>query len=515
MGTSGPGPWRISLSKNQIRAARTLFLHWFWNAETEAWVDRGKLQWRTAGTPPFDTLAPREDGPIALLGDQSRPPIDVALVLGDSVPSEATELRRLWIDPTSPNNPHLISICAEGVEIVWQDLELPQMQLGKTGLATTRCGDSLLSVQLSSKQQADAERILRMGDPQWQLRTSVTIGELQSLSDNRGQFIPVQQPEERIIHKSVAVQLGTLRPQSLDDVESCAPETFPAPPSMTLRVEYTWDIEIPRPPAEAVPDRLVQEWRQLDDFVVASRDAARVVLESIELHRESHKEAPEWVGVVSKQAALQSELAQLENGMPSTMDPVKARQLIDSAREVHEKCAALRETAERIVSRAEQAEDELRARDEFELRRVNLTSDLQRIDERILPLEQEEALLRERSQSQSESRQDRRAAGKGLKDVSSSLQKARNQKFSKQQQLEEPFKFIPKAARVEAKKPGGFVPPPDLSSAVRIPSESLPAIGDLLSAGDVRYLAISTWEELPQGQREAVRLSAILVAKGE
>jgi hypothetical protein len=48
-----------------------------------------------------------------------------------------------------------------------------------------------------------------------------------------------------------------------------------------------------------------------------------------------------------------------------------------------------------------------------------------------------------------------------------------------------------------------------------VPGEALPRVGSLLQHKKQRFLAIKSWSELEQGQQEAGRLNAQLVAPME
>ena len=45
-----------------------------------------------------------------------------------------------------------------------------------------------------------------------------------------------------------------------------------------------------------------------------------------------------------------------------------------------------------------------------------------------------------------------------------------------------------------------------------MPERALPSLGELVEHGGKDYLVVQTWEEVAQGQREANRLQARLVA---
>ena len=50
---------------------------------------------------------------------------------------------------------------------------------------------------------------------------------------------------------------------------------------------------------------------------------------------------------------------------------------------------------------------------------------------------------------------------------------------------------------------------------LKVPSEALPTAGTLYLDGENRYLAISNWEEVTQGRKDAKRLKATLCATRE
>ncbi len=50
---------------------------------------------------------------------------------------------------------------------------------------------------------------------------------------------------------------------------------------------------------------------------------------------------------------------------------------------------------------------------------------------------------------------------------------------------------------------------------IKIPKDGLPHFGTLFKNGDVRYLAISDWDHVEQGRKDAKRLNATLCASRE
>ena len=83
------------------------------------------------------------------------------------------------------------------------------------------------------------------------------------------------------------------------------------------------------------------------------------------------------------------------------------------------------------------------------------------------------------------------------------------------QQVGEQFEFrqppAPKGRSTQSA--GRFVPSASSARpAVNVPQEALPMVGSLRSYKGQRYLVITTWEELDLGEKEALRLSAELVA---
>ena len=50
---------------------------------------------------------------------------------------------------------------------------------------------------------------------------------------------------------------------------------------------------------------------------------------------------------------------------------------------------------------------------------------------------------------------------------------------------------------------------------VKIPTEGLPIFGKLFNDGDIRYLAVSDWNHVEQGRKDAMRLNATLCASRE
>lgn len=82
----------------------------------------------------------------------------------------------------------------------------------------------------------------------------------------------------------------------------------------------------------------------------------------------------------------------------------------------------------------------------------------------------------------------------------------------------QPFEFRPRP-RPSPGQPGRssnrYVPPAEPATIEAVPAEPLPAVGSLWIDRSTRYLVIERWDDLEQGEEEARRLRAQLVAPKE
>lgn len=102
-----------------------------------------------------------------------------------------------------------------------------------------------------------------------------------------------------------------------------------------------------------------------------------------------------------------------------------------------------------------------------------------------------------------------------LESVNREIARLNGSRSEHEQALKRPFTRRSKPVNDAKRKGGkGFVPaPPKGTPGLRVPTEALPSVGELLEAGSDRFLAIDTWEQIDKGRAEAARLKARLVAR--
>lgn len=174
------------------------------------------------------------------------------------------------------------------------------------------------------------------------------------------------------------------------------------------------------------------------------------------------------------------------------------------------------------VSQSAQEGEEKKQRKEWQDRRDKLKGETDMLDERLSQAVAEIAALKQKDEAATETdAADSDARAKRFADDLKKLEQTKegieSDLGAKKRQWEEPFKFTPstKGTLSKSQAPGKYVPPPTqpTGAAIVIPDESLPQVGSLYLHQKVRYLAISKWEHLEEGEKEAARLKAQLVAQ--
>ncbi|WP_437310904.1 hypothetical protein [Sorangium sp. So ce388] len=531
--------WWLPLSSAQGQALFRVFLHLFWHhAREEAWTTGGPLAFRKAGERPFDAPLPRPAAPVRLLlGDA--PALegsagDVLYLPGGTVPKDARRPALLFTPPSGAGQEQLASLVRADTRVVWEDLDLPAFRVGAAGGEMEAVsGRMRVRLSLDGAQAEGLRRAAALAERQATYRLCADI----ALGAVEGDVWLPGQARSSPLAPTATIDAEATEAGSLRDMATTPARTLPDPPPLALRVEYRWTALPPRAHAGAADDPLVVAWRQLDTEAQKRIDGVRRCL--IELERKERALAVELsalagtlLGFGHQRDRLLKELDTLAADRGSRAEPEATRRLFERLVRLEEAAhqlddsVAVEERKERERQERERQERTWRARREeaaqsaeasrVELRRLtdeqarskNELGELERGSHAGDPKDREARMARLRDDI-------RRLAGR-LRQLEADID--RNEKNMAEAFEFRPARPAPGMSREEKRSAhqARFVPRTSARPVERdIPREAPPKVGRLLRWKEARHLVIDRWEDLDDGEREAQRLGARLVAPAE
>ncbi len=530
LGSTAPR-WWMPLTPTQGASLFRAALHLFWHAATDE--AHGEAPHFTEPEDrPFDAPAPSRTEPIRF-ADATLPPGDVHhRPFGD--PPPPGDLRRLLIPPSGEPAP-LTPRLEDGAEVIWSDLALPPFTLAADGGALALGqGPWALTVELA-RPQAAALRALTdaaAAAPAWRLARRAPLSAI-----DHPVWLPGA-PKPARVDDDARLTCGDVRAPTIRETPAAQPADRPPPPTLGRRVTWSWRALPPRAPKATKPDPLIKQWQTTDARFAERRAAAAAALDHIAEHqsglaRTFARLKSALLGLGRTRQTLTERLAALSDP-PSALGPDAARAAVDELIAIEAAIERLRADADEAEHKARLEAAEEKQRAAYDEKQSRARADRARAVEL---LAKAEATLTEADAALAGlddlelPKDDRRARRKKLKaDKAQAEKSARIQRSAIEradQTLAAPFTFDPpprvgrKAASGRSGRPGRgkgarFVPAGDAAKpGVTVPDDALPAVGDLRAAGGTRWLVIDDWQALDAGEREADRLNATLVARGD
>jgi hypothetical protein len=534
--------WWLRLSAEQGAALFRIFLYLFWHeAKEEAWTGHGPLRFRAAAARPFDVPLPGALAAVRLCRDeapsQKDDPGEVHHRPGGEVPDMARRPAVLFTPARAAGQEALAPIARTGTRVVWEDLGLPCFRVGESaGSLELASGGPRIRVALEAAQARAFHRIAMSAEPRaaYRLLADAPLGVLEGEVWLPGQAAPSPRlPAFPIEAKSA--EAGSLRA-----MPSTPAASLPEPPVLSLQADYRWSVLPPRAPVGATADALVTKWQELDTKVRGQADALVRRIEELErgegaLRRAFPALAGALVGFGRTREALRNEVSALRAERPSRSGPEGARGLLQRLAEMEKALAKIEAGLAEEEQKAREGKESEEQRRAWESARREAESalgrdrdDLSAAKDTQARIEAELGELAQGGVAGGRDSKDRDARRKRLRDELNrtcdrvkelTANVARHGKVLSTAFEYRPSRLLKPAApgdRLPEGRAGGFIPSaPERPMDEVVPREALPEVGELLRWKEARYLVIARWEDLDEGEREAERLGARLVAPAE
>ena len=523
--TRNIGGWAMELSKNQIDEFSTHIQHEFWSIKEgrEVLSPEEVRNPKPIAEAPFTlrTIQNREHilrSSLASDGDDSKAELALrnekvweGLIINESgkssiiIQGEVLEVGTgaSQVVHSSPRNTVPLSgqFAHSGIAL--------QVAIGDesylAGWDRAADGDWHSILRLTAEQAKAAKSLLQKfsESPEWIGHSKIKLGD----AGNR----IIRDGQEMEISDSQTQDLGVIHldemPDSSEVLQSHKPKLIPPKDNLARECEFKWISAPPVPSVSASKDGLHAEWNAARDMIskrLNALDELNIVSKMPGFGRKakelqkSIEDSIEKLGTINDPKTfsdLVDKVEKLTTSVGGNLDAIKAaedeearQKLEDEQREVHKQA----------VDKAKASIKSLEPR----LKKMN--AELQKLEKSAKKAKDVEKKKLEGDVSQLTPK---------IKQLGSELKNATDLSNSK-------FEFKAPASLPPSKKKGtkthkflGDTRETKLS--IKAPQEGLPQFGTLYKDGDVRYLAVSDWDHVEQGRKDAKRLKANLCASRE
>jgi peptidoglycan hydrolase CwlO-like protein len=321
----------------------------------------------------------------------------------------------------------------------------------------------------------------------------------------------IRDGQEMEISDSQIQDLGVIHldemPDSSEVLQSHKPKLIPPKDNLARECEFKWISAPPVPSVSASKDGLHAEWNAARDMIskrLNALDELNIVSKMPGFGRKakelqkSIEDSIEKLGTINDSKTfsdLVDKVEKLTTSVGGNLDAIKAaedeearQKLEDEQREVHKQA----------VDKAKASIKSLEPR----LKKMN--AELQKLEKSAKKAKDVEKKKLEGDVSQLTPK---------IKQLGSELKNATDLSNSK-------FEFkapasLPPFKKKDTKTHKFLGDTRETKLSIKAPQEGLPQFGTLYKDGDIRYLAVSKWEHVEQGRKDAKRLKASLCATRE
>jgi hypothetical protein len=524
--------WALPLEESQGAACFQAFTHLFWAASNEeALVAQDGFRFRSCRSAPFDAPAPDKDGSVNLVRD-GRASRTLPTPRVTYAPTEAgvpaPEGGRYLFMPASVAGFSLAEQHATaGSHVVWSEVLLPALVLGDdAGLLMAGSGSGwAFHLRLSRDATATLRSALEAlaAQAEWVFRQRIPLGRL------RGEVLLADQPRTSVPLEEQLIPVADVQ-AALPEAATARPTALPAPSPLARRVRYRWQVQPPRAPTGTKPARLVQAWRNCDERAGAQLETLRGLLTEFEQQRKSVGAQlvnilGSLLGFEKRGSKLRAQLDDLERQLPpSRLGPEAAGALLDKLADCEHRIFQLELDMKTEAHKEKLRLEELKQREEYALAVQKATEQHAKLEAQLAEAQQRLLELEKEQEPPDLSPEDRKAHERRLKDQQKDQKKKllelqgemKRQQAVKDKPFElrqRPSELLPGTTAAGSGPRGpAFVPAVTPKRSIQVPDRALPSLGQLVEHSGKDYLVVQTWEEVAQGQREAHRLQARLVA---
>ena len=366
-------------------------------------------------------------------------------------------------------------------------------------------GDWHSILRLTAEQAKAAQSLLSKfsKSPEWIGHSKIKLGEA-------GDRI-IRNGTEMEISDSQTQDLGVIHldkmPDSSEVLQSHQPKLTPPSDSLARQCEFKWISAPPVPSKSAAEDQLHDDWDN-------ARDEISARLNSLDK-----------LNVVSKIPGFDRKAKQLQKSINAAIEKLETindpKSLTDLVYEVEKLTKSISSNLDAIkAAEDEQARQKLEdeQREAHKLAVDDAKYSVKRLEPRLKKMNTE---LQELQKSYETAKDVEKTKWAGdIKILLPKIKQLELEMKSSDEIIKSKFEFqapptLPSSKNKESKSHKFLGDTRESKFEVRIPKEGLPAHGKLFKDGEIRYLAVSDWDHVEQGRKDAKRLNATLCASRE
>ena len=366
-------------------------------------------------------------------------------------------------------------------------------------------GDWYSLIKLNSSQEKTLISLIQqyINNPEWIRHSKIKLGE----AGNR----IIRNGTEMEISDSQTQDLGVIHldkmPDSSGALQSHQPKLTPPSDSLARQCEFKWITAPPVPSKSASEDQLHDDWDN-------ARDDISGRLNSLDK-----------LNVVSKIPGFGRKAKELQKSINAAIEKLETindpKSLTDLVGEVEKLTKSVSGNLDAIkAAEDEQARQKLEdeQREAHKLAVDNAKDSVKSLNPRLKKMNAELKKLQKSSEKAKDV--EKKKLDSDIEQLLPQIKQLESNMKSANEIINSKFEFkapttLPSSKKKDSKSHKFLGDTRESKLEVKIPKEGLPIFGKLFNDGDIRYLAVSDWDHVEQGRKDAKRLNATLCASRE
>ena len=523
--TRNYGGWAMELSKNQIDEFSTHIQHEFWSIKE----GREVLSPEEARNP-----KPIAEAPFTLRTIQNRDYILRSILASDGDDSKAeASLRkeRKWvgqiigksIQSSMVIRGESLAVGTNASRVIYCSPIDTSPSTGKfahskvslllaigtesylAGWDRTANGDWHSILRLTYEQSNAGKSLLQKfsESPEWIGHSKIKLGE----AGNR----IILNGTEMEISDSQTQDLGVIHldemPDSSEDLHSHKPELIPPSDSLARQCEFKWVSAPPVPSKSASEDQLHDDWDNARDEISArlnSLDKVNVV-----------SKIP---GFGRKAKELQKSINEAIEKLDIINDPKSLTDLVDEVEKVTKSVSGNLDAIKAAEDEEARQKLEDKQREAHKLAVDDAKDSVKNLEPRLKKMNAELQKLKKSTKKAKDV--EKKKLDSDIEQLVPKIKQLESNMKSADEIIKSKFEFkapptLPSSKKKDSNSHKFLGDTRESKLEIKVPKEGLPMFGTLFKDGEIRYLAVSEWDHVEQGRKDAKRLNATLCASRE
>jgi len=363
-------------------------------------------------------------------------------------------------------------------------------------------GDWHSILRLTAEQAKAAKTLLQKfsESPEWIGHSQIKLGE----AGNR----IIRDGTEMEISDSQTQDLGVIHlnemPDSSEVLQSHQPELIPPSDSLARKCEFKWVSAPPVPSKSASEDQLHDDWDNARDEISArlnSLDKLNVV--------------PKFPGFGRKAKELQKSINEAIEKLDTINDPKSLTDLVYEVEKVTKSVGGNLDAIKAAEDEEARQKLEDEQRESHKLAVDKAKASAKSLGPRLKKLNAELQKLKKSSEKAKDV--EKKKLDSDIEQLVPKIKQLESDMKSADEIIKSKFEFkapptLPSSKKKDSNSHKFLGDTRESKLEVKVPKEGLPTFGTLFKDSEIRYLAVSDWNHVEQGRKDAKRLNATLCA---